>query len=122
VIIPPAVLYILILIYASGKADPPWVIQHTLKRHLAEIQDTQDRLKERMLEARKKERSLRRDSRRGLAHPNKKPRIDGSEQSRTVLQSSLDDEYLPDDEPSVSAVPSDPQDGISAEVRALMSQ
>jgi len=85
------------------------------------MQDTQDRLKERMLEARKRERNLRRDPRRGQAHPNKKPRIDGSEQTPTVV-GSVDDEFLPDDGTSVSAVPSEPQDGISAEVRALMSQ
>lgn len=62
-----------------------------------------------------------RDSRRGQAHPNKKPRLDGSERTGTVVQ-AVDDEYLPDDETSASAVQSEPQDGISAEVRALMSQ
>jgi hypothetical protein len=74
-----------------------------------------------MIAAREKERLARKVPRHGQPRSNKKPRIDDSVRTEPTIE-SVDDEYLPDDEMIASTGQAEPQDGISAEVRALMSQ
>lgn len=103
--------------------DPPWVIQHILDRQIAEYQATQDRLKERMASAKARERALLKESRRQKGHVSKKPRLDHLGDERSNKRNDADDEFLPIDRlDSVASQQVAAEDGISAEVRALMNQ
>jgi hypothetical protein len=111
------------LIFQNGiLPDPPWVIQHILDRQIAEHKATQDRLKERMLAGKARERDLLKESRRQKGHISKRAKLDQPGNDSSSVRNA-DDEFLPVDRQDSGGLHHIPaEDGISAEVRELMNQ
>lgn len=117
-------------------ADPPWVIAHTVKTHLEELESKEAEINARLAKAREKELQRKRESklikfggrnkRQRLAGP--EHAIDGSvtgtsNKTKKDRSEEEDDRFLPLDTFIPAASGADQQDdNISSEVKALLRQ
>lgn len=118
----------------SRAADPPWVIAHTVKTHLQELESKEAEISERLAKAREKEIQRKREAKLiKFGGRNKRQRVAGPEHGTLDAgqrnragsgRSEEDDEqFLPLDTGSSSNGAIDQQDdNLSSEVKALLRQ
>jgi chromosome transmission fidelity protein 1 len=115
--------------------DPPWVIAHTLKTHLEELESKQAEINTRLAKAREKELQRKRESKLiKFGGRNKRPRLSGPEhatdggtrgissKSKKDRSEDDDDQFLPLDTGVSTSGGTDQDDNISSEVKALLRQ
>lgn len=116
--------------------DPPWVIAHTVKSHLQELECKESEISERLAKAREKEVQRKREAKLiKFGGRNKRQRLTGPE-SGLVGDTARngnptgpkrpeedDDQFLPlDTGSSLNSGPDQQDDNLSSEVKALLRQ
>lgn len=112
------------------RTDPPWAIEHAVKAQLADLRAAGEARRERLAQARARERKLRLQGRSGAFRsgtgpgPNKKMRLDNkAEQGDLAGPDQGDDAFLPEDKEDANGAGPQADDAyLSAEVRELMSK
>lgn len=106
---------------ASDRSEPAWVIQHTLKRHLADLESSSLALKDRLAAARKREREIARTNARG-ERGFKRTRTGEDLGQNGEGRGKGEEEFLPVDVDIGGANEGQDAGGFSKEVRELMRQ
>lgn len=113
---------------AYRRVDPPWAIEHAVKAQLADLRAAGEAKRERLAQARARERKLRLQGRSGAFRgaggpgPAKKPRV-GTDDGGVRGGTAGDDEFLPEDKEPDHGGGEEGEDAyLSAEVRELMQK
>lgn len=114
---------------ADRCTDPPWAIEHAVKAQLADLRAAGEARRERLAQARARERKLRVQGRSGAFRgaggpgPAKKARVDAAGDDGVRGGSTGDDEFLPEDKEADQMGGDAGEDAyLSAEVRGLMQK
>lgn len=107
-------------VFPADPADPDWVVEKAVKRHMTELRAASEARAQRLAAARERERKARQASYNGaFGGHGKRARPNAS--TTAEIKQTAEDEFLPEDNEAEKAISADGP-AMSAEVRALLAQ